>query len=346
MPFRMKLPRHAEIWLPGYVADRWRRWLGAPRSGRPRRLWVAITDHYEPFWRNTDEALAEQRVALWRKQWPEIAARHQDSYGRPPRYCFFYAEEEYRPHLLDRLAEMTRAGLGEVEIHLHHNRDSEQAFVDRVGRFRDLLHERHGLLRRSGGRIVFGFIHGNWALDNSMGGRWCGLNNEITLLRELGCYADFTMPSGASVTQARMVNRIYWAVDDPERPKSYDTGVPVETGQPGCGDLLIIPGPLGLRWAGHFRPRLESGELSARDPVTAPRVKRWIELGPRIGDQVFLKLYAHGAQEDASAYLLGGGLDRIFQLLQAECRRRGMYLSYATAWEMRQAVEAASRQPA
>ena len=55
----------------------------------------------------------------------------------------------------------------------------------------------------SNGRVVFGFIHGNWALDNSRpDGKYCGLNNEITLLRDLGCYADFTMPSGASPTRA------------------------------------------------------------------------------------------------------------------------------------------------
>jgi len=59
-------------------------------------------------------------------------------------------------------------------------------------------------------------------------GRWtipvptaagAGLNNEITLLRDLGCYADFTMPSGPSPTQSRTVNSIYWVTDDPERPR-------------------------------------------------------------------------------------------------------------------------------
>jgi len=36
-------------------------------------------------------------------------------------------------------------------------------------------------------------------------------------LRELGCYTDFTMPSGAEETQARLINTIYWAIDDPKR---------------------------------------------------------------------------------------------------------------------------------
>ena len=63
----------------------------------------------------------------------------------------------------------------------------------------------------------FGFIHGNWCLDNSRAdGRWCGLNNELILLRELGCYADsrqilrvlsdFNNPVGI-VTKSAMVTR-------------------------------------------------------------------------------------------------------------------------------------------
>jgi hypothetical protein len=76
-------------------------------------------------------------------------------------------------------------------------------------------------------------------LDNSLpGDRFCGLNNEITLLRDLGCYADFTMPSGASPTQARLINTIYWAVDDPDKPKSYDTGVPVIPGATANGRFI------------------------------------------------------------------------------------------------------------
>ena len=74
-----------------------------------------------------------------------------------------------------------------------------------------VLSDDHGLLREQEGRTVFGFIHGNWALDNSLPhGKWCGLNGEIALLRDLGCYADFTMPSMPSAAQGRVVNQIYW----------------------------------------------------------------------------------------------------------------------------------------
>jgi hypothetical protein len=45
-------------------------------------------------------------------------------------------------------------------------------------------------------RVAYGFIHGNWALDSARpDGRFCGVNDEITILHETGCYADFTQPA-------------------------------------------------------------------------------------------------------------------------------------------------------
>ena len=336
----LSLPRHAHLWLPGYLSDRLSRRAAPPKC----RVWVAIADHWEPYWLKPSDDVARERVAVWAKHWPEIARRHADSAGRPPQYTFYYPQEEYRPEFLDALAGMTHAGIADVDVHIHHNCEGEQNFVDRMSGFIETLEKRHNLLRRSGGRTVFGFIHGNWALDNSRpDGKWCGLNNEITLLRDLGCYADFTMPSGNSPTQSRTVNRIYWAIDDPERPRSYDRGVPVRPGAPGAGDLLMIPGPFGLRWAERLVPRLETGELAYQDPPTAYRVRRWMELAPRIGNDIFIKLYSHGAQErNSKVLLLDGALDRLFTLLGEACRAAGHDLRYVSTWGMRQAVDAAA----
>jgi hypothetical protein len=58
-------------------------------------------------------------------------------------------------------------------------------------------------------RIAYGFVHGNWALCNSRpDGDWCGVNEELTVLAQTGCYADFTFPSAPSPTQPRMVNAV------------------------------------------------------------------------------------------------------------------------------------------
>jgi hypothetical protein len=336
----MTLPRHSHIWLPGYIKDRL-----AARARKPaKRLWLLFADHFEPLWNRADEHTGAARVARWTARWPAIAAKFRDSTGRPPRYTFFYPEEEYRPRLMEPLARLASNGIADVEVHLHHDGEGQQNFIDRISGFTETLVSRHGLLRKHQGKVTFGFIHGLWALDNSRpDGRFCGLNNELSLLRDLGCYADFTMPSGASPTQARLLNTVYWAVDDPDKPKSYDTGIPVTPGGTLKGDLLMIPGPFGLRWAERLKPRIEYSELCSYDPATEYRVRRWLELAPRIGDDIFLKLFTHGTQERHSQYLLEGGLDATLSLITRECRRSNLDLHFSTAWEMRQAVDAAQR---
>jgi hypothetical protein len=307
-----------------------------------------IADHYEPLLGGTDVEDALRRVALWRKAWPEIASRHRDSAGNPPQYTFFYPQEEYRPELLDPLAEMTRMGIGDVEIHLHHDGEGERDFVDRMEGFKRDLVNRHGLLRSVEGRTVFAFIHGNWALDNSHpSGKHCGLNNELTLLRRMGCYADFTLPSAPSLTQTKIVNTIYWATDDPARPKSHDTGVPVTPGSRPTGDLLMIPGPLGFRFGepGRRIPRIEMGEIAGYDLPTRFRAKCWLSLAPRVGDNIFIKLHTHGTQDRNSGPLLNGGLDALCSAMEAECAEAGIALRYATAWQLVEAVGAGRLPP-
>lgn len=342
----MNLPRNAQLWMPGYVRGRLGALVGRSSAEPLKRAWVSICDHYEPLWAKPDLATAQGRVNLWARRWPEVAARHADSAGRKPVYTFFFPQEEYRPEFLDPLARMTSDGISDVDIHIHHDCEGEQNFLDRMNGFIEVLTSKHGLLRKQGGRTVFGFIHGNWALDNSRpDGKWCGLNNEIQLLRDLGCYADFTMASGNSPTQSRMVNSIYWVRDNPAEPRSYDTGVVVRPGHPGEGDLLMITGPLGLRWRGRLVPRLENGEVAWQDLPTEYRIERWFDLAPRIGGDIFIKLHTHGCQEANSQGLFDrGGLDSLYSLMAKVAKRRGCDWYSVSAWQMRQAVDYASRQ--
>jgi hypothetical protein len=337
----MQLIHNSQIWGPSYIRQRLRQIT--QRSAPPlERIWVTIADHYEPKWRSADLSTALSRVALWRAAWPEIARRSKpDSVGNGPRYTFFFPEEEYHPTLMEPLAEMVREGIADVEVHLHHDGEGRQNFVDRISGFCSILDSEHGLLRKRDGKLTFGFIHGNWALDNSRpDGRWCGLNDEIRVLRDLGCYADFTMPSGDSPTQARLVNTIYYCNGDPDRPKSYDAGVPITPGGGLEGDLLMIPGPLGMRWRDRLLPRLETGELRYGNVATPYRVRRWVELAPRIGTAAFIKLFTHGAQERNSSALLRDVLESAFNMLVEEADRRGCAIHFVSAWQMYLAIQA------
>ena len=340
----MNLPKNLNLWLPSYLRDRARHLTRGPR---PRRLWVAITDHYEPLGGAVSLQIANARVAAWQQRWPTIAASApRDSAGRAPCYTFFYPQEEYHPDLLALLAELTHAGLTDVEVHLHHNHDTGPLFADKVRTFCTRLHQDHGLLRTHKGNLAFGFIHGNWALDNSRpDGLWCGVQGELQILRDLGCYADFTMPSLPSPTQSRILNQIYWTTGDPAQPRGFDHGIKATPGGGTRGDLLMITGPTGLRYRGRLMPRIETGELAAYDLPTPYRVQRWLDLAPRIGEDIFVKLFTHGAREDNAAALLGtgdrpGSLAPMFRWIHEAAQQRNLELHWASAYQMFQAVEA------
>jgi hypothetical protein len=286
--------------------------------------------------------LALARVARWRDSWSRIAEdAPRDAEGQRLQYTFFYPQEEYRTEILRGIAEIVRLGVADVEVHLHHDNEKPESFMQKVTEFCRRLAGDHGLLRQRDGRTVFGFVHGNWALDNSRpDGKCCGLNGEIAMLRDLGCYADFTMPSLPSATQGRVVNQIYWCTSNADgTPRSFDRGIEATVGGGRRGDLLMITGPLGLRFGERLLPRLETGEIAGYDLPTPARVRRWFDLAPTIGDDLFLKLYTHGAHERNLEPLLGGALGNMFLWLNEEADRRGMEIRWATAWQMYQAVE-------
>jgi hypothetical protein len=335
----MRLPRHAEIWLAPYVSGRARHFL---TYRKPKRVWIAITDHYEPLGNSSSLQQAISCVKRWQDRWPCIADEAPgDAAARKPRYSFFYPQEEYRRELLNGLSEIAQQAIGDVEIHIHHDNETAEAFIGKMTQFSSRLFYDHGLLRKRDGQITFGFIHGNWALDNSRpDGRWCGLRGEIALLRDLGCYADFTMPSLPSPTQGRVLNKIYWCTSDGRQPKSFDHGTEVGVDCGVQGDLMMITGPIGLRYRERFIPRMETGEVAAYDPPTRYRVKRWFDLAPRVGDDLFIRLYTHGAQEQNCEMLLAGGLRDLYQWCAEEAETRQTELYWASAWEMFLAIEA------
>jgi len=340
--------RHIHLWLPHYLARRRR--LARQDEPNPRHVMFCFVDHYEPLVGQADVEAGLERVRRWSRLYPPIADRHVDADGRHLRHSFFYPEEEYREVLMDELAALCRRGYGEIEIHLHHDNDTEQDFVRRMRDFIAVLADRYGMLPRRGDKPCFAFIHGNWALDNSRkDGRWCGLDNEITLLRDLGCYADFTMPSATSETQARMANEIYYATDDPHRPKSYDTGTPVRRGGSEGGDLLMIAGPLALNWK-HRKlgiwPRIEDADVTPTDIPLEERVDLWVKQAIQVEgrpDWLFVKVHTHGAHEVNSEFLFeGGALERLCSYLERRYNDGERYrLHYVTARETYNIIKAA-----
>ncbi len=338
--------RNMEIWIGSY--------LRRPRvtaTPGPVHVMFCFVDHFEPMWHGAEEATQRQRVDRWCRDYRALAARHRDADGRPPQHSFFYPEEEYVPEYLDKLSALCTEGYGEIEVHLHHDNDTEANFREGMSRFCRVLHERHGALPRdpATGELRFGFIHGNWCLDNSRpDGRWCGLDNELILLRELGCYADFTLPSAPSDTQTRTINSIYYATDDPDAPKSHDTGVPVRVGGQASGDLMLIQGPLGLNWKDRrmgLMPRIENADVRGGQPPTPQRVDAWVHAGVHVQGRpewVFVKIHTHGTQEGDMDTLLGPPVDAMHDYLESAYNDGQRYvLHYVSAREAYNIVKAA-----
>jgi hypothetical protein len=334
-------------WLPAYIRGRRNR---PPRVSGPTHVMFCFVDHYEPQWGKADYATECARVQRWCEEYPRRFARFKDADGQPPRHTFFYPEEEYRPEHMRKLVDLCAKGYGEIEIHLHHDNDTDAGLREKLRRFTGILVNEYGALPvLPDGNAAWAFVHGNWALDNSRpDGRWCGVDNELTVLAEEGCYADFTLPSAPDATQTSTINSIYYATDDPCAPKSHDHGEPVKVGGKASGHLMIIQGPLGLNWRWRkfgIVPRIENSDVRRSSPPRPDRTDLWIDTAIHVQgkpDWLFVKVHTHGTQENDVDVLLGPPTEALFADLDARYNDGKRYcLHYVTAREMYNIVKAA-----
>lgn len=353
--------RNMQYWLPSYC--RRYRSRTARRTSRanaavektedgPVSVFIAVCDHFEPECDGVIGDAALDRVRRWHVEYPERFKRFQDCQGTVPQHTFFFPQEEYSPAYLDLLAELREAGYGDVDVHLHHDGDTAASLKEKLESFRETLFHRHGLLRRdlATGEIVYGFIHGNWALCNSRpDGRWCGVPEEIKVLRETGCYADLTMPSAPSATQTRTINSIYYAFDRPGQARSHDTGLRATVGTQPPGDgLLMIQGPLVLDWQRRkwgIMPRIENADLHEGHPATWSRFQLWKRANVHVAgrpDWLFVKIHTHGCKDGNIDMLLGEPMQRFHEELSRRAKTDASFrYYYVTAWEMAQLVHQA-----
>ncbi len=349
-PFSMRASaetrRHLQAWAPVYVRQLLARLT--PRPDRTHRhLIFALCDHFEPLWRGASSEAGNDRVTTWIASYPRLAAEFRDSDGRSPRHTFFFPGEQYEPRFLEALGRLTRAGLGEVEVHLHHDHDTAAALTRSLADYVSAFASHGHLSRDAMGRPRFAFIHGNWCLANARAdGRWCGVDAELPLLFNSGCYADFTFPSAPDQSQPAIVNQIYWPEGDLDKARAYERGRPAAVGRSEGDRLLMIQGPLSIaRRPGRFRFRIENGAITATDPATHARVRSWTAQNIHVRGRpewVFVKVHTHGAGEAQAASLLGDGGRLLHRALAHHFNDGTRWsLHYMTAREMYNAARAA-----
>jgi len=338
------------IWIGSYLRHQWK---GRPKiePGKTIHILFCMVDHFEPIQTGSTKKQERERMSVWKSRYPLIANKHRDSNGRPWQHTWFYPGEAYCAEYLNDLVELCKKGFGDIEFHHHHHYETSVGLRTLINASLDKF-ATHGALKAmidGEWKSSYGFIHGNMALDNSRDDpKWCGVNDELIILKETGCYADFSSPTAPCESQTEKVNSIYYAKDDPQKPKSNNTGIDVEVGRARNGDLMIIQGPLALNWKkrkiGLF-PTIDNAEILNSAPGTPDRVDRWVRQHIHVigrPDWVFVKVSCHGAQNENFESLLGREADQMLEYLEKKYRdANGYKLHYVTARELFNVVYAA-----
>jgi hypothetical protein len=336
-------------WLPAYG---YRRLIARSRGRGMKHLIIALADHFEPaFMPEAPSEFApladqERRLEEWCRAYPRVFDAWRDADGYPFRHTYFSPAEQYHKSLIERLAEHCHQGWGEIEIHLHHGLkapDTAENTRRVLLEFRDIL-EAHGALSRwnGEGEPRYAFVHGNWALANSAGGRYCGVDEEMQLLAETGCYADLTLPSAPNLAQVSKINSLYECAAPLERRAPHRRGRNLRVGQPPGTFPLIIQGPLGLDFAQRGKglpvPKIENSEITSAHPPTLARLSLWQQMAITVEGQpdwIFIKLHCHGMDPTDKEAMLGGRIQSFLQELMEDSRSSDKYkLHFVTAREM------------
>ena len=165
-----------------------------------------------------------------------------------------------------------------------------------------------------------------------------GITDQIQKLVDQGCYADFTFSTIGTNAQPSTVNSLYYVKDDPDEPKSYDTGQPSTVGQTVDNQLLIFQGPSALSWNGD----IEYGAIE-NDPRFEPgRISKWIDANIHVHGRpewVFVKVYSHGAQ--SQDVVLAHDMDWMLASLREECKQREIKLHFMSGREAFNVIKSA-----
>jgi len=335
-------------WLPSYA---WQ--VITRRSSRgPAHLIIAIADHFEPSIvpgkgrAHAPYAEQERRLQEWCREYPKVAEAYRDSDGRPLLHTYFYPAEQYDKPLMERLAYHCHQGWGEVEIHLHHGLekpDTAENTRRQLIEFRDSLAFTHGCLSYVDGSNCpqYAFVHGNFALANSAGGRACGVDSELQILNETGCYADLTMPAAAlHRAQISKVNSLYECTLPLTERAAHRQGRDLKQGRSPRVFPLMIQGPLSFSLGPTARNgfvHLENGSLTGSNPPTLRRLRLWKKTAICVQGKpewIFIKLYCHGMDPTDYDAVLGGPFQSFLAELIGGAVDRRETIHFVTAREM------------
>jgi hypothetical protein len=346
----MRLKKHTAYARKVLPSATWRALNSSARS--PVHLIFALADHFEP---SNDPINARERVPQveqvrrlewWTREYPKVVDGWRDHDGRPLVHTYFYPAEQYDEGLIEMLAEHCHAGWGEVEIHLHHGYrvpDTAENTRRLLTEFRDRLAFRHRCLALEEGssRPGYAFVHGNFALANSVPGLFCGVDSEMQILAETGCYADLTLPTGIWHTaQIAKINSVYECALPLDQAMPHRKGHDLAVGRVPQTFPLIVQGPLVTdlrRTLRSARPAFDNGSLTTATPPTLRRLSLWKQAHVRVlgrPDWLFIKLHCHSMDTNQQDAVIGDSFRNFLAALVGGAADRNESLHFATAREM------------
>lgn len=323
-----------------------------PGVSRPVHLIFAVADHFEPAidpmdgYKRVPHTEQIRRLENWTREYPKLVDRWRDHDGRPFVHTYFYPAEQYDEELVGMLAAHCHAGWGEIEVHLHHGMhkpDTAENTRRLLAEFRDRLVSHHGCLSADAGsrQPRYAFVHGNFALANSAGGRFCGVDSEMQLLAETGCYADFTLPTGFwHPAQTAKLNSVYECTLPLNRQAPHRQGRDLAVGTRPATFPLIVQGPLVMGAGKTLRravPVLENGAVTGFAPMTLHRLQLWKQAYVHVAgrpDWIFIKLHCHGMDPTQQDAVIGPAFRKFLQEFVSGAADRKETLHFVTAREL------------
>jgi hypothetical protein len=339
---------YAAKWLPSYLLQRLQR---RPPGGRVHLI-MALADHFEPSIPPPGSAalapreVQERRLDAWCCDYPHAVGQWRDSDGHSFRHTYFYPAEQYDKGLIDRLAHHCSAGWGELEIHLHHGMTAPDTAGNtrrQLLEFRDALAHQHGSLcyMDGSGPPRYAFVHGNFALANSAGGVNCGVDAEMQVLAETGCYADLTLPTAPfHAGQIGKINSLYECGLPLDQRSAHRKGRDLTRGRRPEVFPLMVQGPLLPDINSPNRVRMvsvENGALTRPNPGSLHRLRLWKRAAIRVEgrpDWLFIKLHCHSMDPTQQDAVVGASMQKFLRDLVEGAPERNETLHFVCAREM------------
>jgi len=187
---------------------------------------------------------------------------------------------------------------------------------------------------------MYAFVHGDQALANSAGDRYCGVDSEMQILTDTGCYADFTLPAAPGESQVLRINSIYHCGRAAYERIPHRSGPSLRVGlQPELP--VLITGPQVFDWGRQIYglpvPRVDDGALTGNSPLSLIRLDRW--RNAHIGvlgrpEWVFIKLYCHGFFPRDQENMIGEPVQRFLEHVLEFAEKSGQFkVHFVTARE-------------